>query len=136
MRLLALIPAALLVACGETATDADDAAAGDDLAWTEDLAACGLEAQDRVQWGADLVASGHEMQEVTAEPGLVLRVWSGADAALDTEEGVLTGEARGPAWIAVDVRPNAYMVHLADGAAGLRVTEEGFFCAPTAQPGQ
>ncbi|GEM_PF-6591308 len=133
MTRIALISCAALVAaaCGQPAAEvaAEDAAPEAEIAWTQDYESCGFELQSRTVWGAGVTSSGLEMQQVTAEPGMVLRVWSETDAGLQADGGLLTGRATAPAWIAADVRPDAYLIRLGEGAADLRVNTDGFFCA-------
>ena len=104
----------------------------DYISLAEDPAACGLETQDRVTWGQAVTGSGLQMQEVTAEPGMLLRVWSEEDSGLIAADGEITGMVRGAAWIAAEKRPDAYLLYLADGAAHLRIDAEGIFCAADA----
>lgn len=127
--MMTMLRSALLALSGFALT----ACGGDDAAWTalsDNAASCGFEMQDRVEWGEAVASSGLQMQEARAEPGLVLRVWSEADANVAGTVDTLTARAQGPAWVAADVRPETYMLYLPDSAVDLRVTAAGAECAP------
>jgi hypothetical protein len=125
--LLATLAGVALSACGA----AEDTGLNY-VSLAENPAVCGLETQGRVAWGQAVAGSGLQMQEVTAEPGMLLRVWSEEDSGLTAADGDITGMVRGPAWLAAERRPDAYLLYLADGAAHLRIDAEGIFCAADA----
>ncbi|MBA4801850.1 MAG: hypothetical protein H2040_08290 [Euryhalocaulis sp.] len=134
MRLRFLIPAAamgVLAACSQGADEAGGSANA--AAFTAETAACGVEQLEPMVWGREVSSSGLKVQELR-DGVRNLRVWSEADAALADEDGVLTGEVTGPAWIAADLSAaKSKMLHVPAGTVRVRVAGEAFECEENAE---